>query len=55
VNEAIVRIRDERARLGDVCRIVSELGGFPLVWIGETQEGRVSPVAWFGPAADCEL
>ncbi len=51
-NEAIVRIRDLELLYGEVCRIVAEIGGFPLVWIGQVRELQVLPVACSGPAAD---
>jgi len=52
VNEAIVRADDQGSLYGEVCRIIAELGEFPLVWVGEVKEGRVVPVASCGPAAD---
>ena len=52
VNEAIVRARDEDALYSAVCRIVSETGQFPLVWIGLASGEKVVPVASGGPAAD---
>ncbi|MDM8000026.1 MAG: MEDS domain-containing protein, partial [Dehalococcoidia bacterium] len=51
-NEAIVRIGDAKSLYSEICRIVAEESGFPLVWIGHVQEQDVVPVAWFGPAAD---
>ena len=52
VNEAIVRTRDERALYEEVCRIVAEDGGFPLVWVGLVERGEVAPAAFSGRAAD---
>ncbi len=52
VNEAIVRARDTGALFRDVCRIVAEEGGFPLVWIGQVEGRNVTPVASSGEAAD---
>lgn len=52
VNEAIVRTDDETSLFSQVCQIVAEEGCFPLVWIGETKEQQVVPVAWHGAAAD---
>jgi PAS domain S-box-containing protein len=51
VNESIVRSRDELALCRDVCRIVAEDGGFPLVWIGMVEGRDVRPVASSGTAA----
>ena len=50
VNEAIVRTHDEERLYGEVCRIVAEEGGFPLVWVGRVEEPRVVPTASYGPA-----
>jgi len=52
VNEAIVRTRDEQSLFTEVCSIMAEVGGFPLVWIGQTQGERVLPVACCGREAD---
>jgi len=52
VNEAIVRTRDEQSLFSEVCRIVAEEGGFPLVWIGRVNDRRVGPVASSGPAQE---
>ncbi len=51
VNEAIVRAHDAEALYADVCQIVAEKGGFPLVWIGRLQDQRVVPAAAGGPSA----
>ncbi|VVB64131.1 Methanogenesis regulatory histidine kinase FilI [uncultured archaeon] len=52
VNEAIVRVGEVDSLYSEIYRIVSEVGGYPLVWIGEVKEGLVMPVAWSGPASD---
>lgn len=52
VNEIIVRTHDESTLLGEVCRIVVEQGGFPLVWIGLLEGNRLVQAAKFGPAID---
>jgi PAS domain S-box-containing protein len=52
VNEAIVRTGDAETLCAEVCRIVAEIGEFPLVWIGELRDRRVVPTARAGPAAD---
>ena len=50
VNETIVRIHDAESLNFEICRIVSEVGGFPLVWIGQVRDQQVVPVAWSGTA-----
>ncbi len=52
VNETIVRTHDAESLFSEICKIVSEVGGFPLVWIGQVKEQQVVPSAWSGPAAD---
>ena len=52
VNEAIVRTHDAESLYSNICRIVADVGGYPLVWIGQVKEGLVMPVAWSGPASD---
>ena len=52
VNEAIVRVRDAERLYSEVCRIVAEIGEFPLVWIGEVRGRQIVPVASAGSAAD---
>ena len=51
VDEAIVRARDVDLLCAEVCRIVAERGGFPLVWVGQVQEQQVVPLTSWGPAA----
>ena len=50
INAAIVRIRDKKALLTEVGRIVCEQGKFELVWIGTIDEEaqQVWPLAWHG-------
>lgn len=52
VNEAIVRIHDEGLLFSEVCQIVMEESGYPLVWIGQVRGDQVVPVAGCGRAAD---
>jgi PAS domain S-box-containing protein len=52
VNETIVRTRDRRTLFAEVCRIVSEEGGFPLVWIGLVEGTRVVPAVCCGKASE---
>jgi PAS domain S-box-containing protein len=51
VNEAIVRIREERPLYSEICRIVAEVGGFDVVWVGEVDGRRVVRRASAGPAS----
>jgi PAS domain S-box-containing protein len=51
-NEAIVRIRDLELLYKEVCRIVADIGGFPLVWIGQVKELQIVPLACSGSATD---
>ncbi len=48
VNEAIVRTRDEKTLYGEICRIATETGDFPLAWIGLVEGHAVIPVASAG-------
>lgn len=52
VNEAIVRVHNEESLYSEICRIVADVGGYPLVWIGHVKDELVMPVAWSGPASD---
>ena len=50
-NQAVVRSEDETDLLKKICRVVVELGGYPLAWAGfvESSEAKViSPVAQAG-------
>lgn len=54
-NEAIIKAGDEAALLGDVCRIIVNMGGYRLAWIGEVKHDReknIVPAAAFGPDLD---
>jgi PAS domain S-box-containing protein len=52
VNETIVRTHDAERLYSEVCRIVSEEGGFPLTWVGLVDGKQVVPVACCGTACD---
>ncbi len=52
VNEAIVRVDDEAELYGEVCGIIGESSGYPLVWVGRVYNGHVVPIASCGPEAD---
>lgn len=50
-NQALVRIADEQELLDEVCRVIVEVGGFRMAWVGlaELDEAKtVRPVAWAG-------
>jgi PAS domain S-box-containing protein len=48
VNEAIVRLRDPDRLYAEVCRIVVEIGGFRLAWIGQIEGARMLPLVHAG-------
>jgi CheY-like chemotaxis protein len=50
-NLALVRVKEEPALLQEICRIIIDLGGYPLVWIGYAEQDAaksVRPVAQAG-------
>lgn len=50
-NQTVVRATEEPALLQDVCRIIVDLGGYPLVWAGFVEQDAaqtVRPVAQAG-------
>lgn len=50
-NEVLVRTTEEKRLLDEVCRILVELGGYRLAWVGEAledEEKTVRPLAWAG-------
>jgi signal transduction histidine kinase/integral membrane sensor domain MASE1 len=53
VNQAIVHATDRVALLGEACRLLVELGGFRMAWVGFKDEaaGRLVPVASAGHVA----
>ena len=50
VNQAIVHAEDRATLLSDTCRLLVDLGGFRMAWIGFKDEasGRLVPAAWAG-------
>lgn len=50
INEAIVRVPDERQLYEEACRIAVERGGFLMAWVGrdEPSQARLMPVARWG-------
>lgn len=54
-NKAMIRARTEQELVNDICRIVCEVAGYKMAWIGmaEHDEQRsVRPVAWSGDIDD---
>jgi len=50
-NQAILRTRDEKELMQDICRILVEVGGYRLAWVGfaeQDDDQSVRPVAQFG-------
>ena len=50
-NQVLVRAEDEQTLLDDICRIVCDMAGYCLAWVGfvEHDEARsIRPVAWAG-------
>ncbi|MDP3984745.1 MAG: GAF domain-containing protein, partial [Acidimicrobiia bacterium] len=50
-SDALIRAKDEQVLLREVCRIIVEIGGYPLAWVGFDQGDRscsVKPVAQWG-------
>jgi diguanylate cyclase (GGDEF)-like protein len=54
VNALIARARDVDRLFAETCRIASDLGGYPLAWIGlvDRETMRIVPRAWAGPLGD---
>jgi len=53
-NEVVVRATDEIKLLTKICQIITEIGGFPLVWVGYSEQDEpksVRLVAWAGAEA----
>jgi PAS domain S-box-containing protein len=50
-NKAMIRARTEQELLDDICRIVGDIAGYKLAWIGMGQDDdakSILPVAWSG-------
>lgn len=51
VNERLVHAKDEKSLLNDVCRVIVDVGGYKLAWVGFVQDDErksVLPVAHHG-------
>jgi PAS domain S-box-containing protein len=51
-NQVVVRATEEPALLQEVCRIIVDLGGYPLVWVGFAEQDAAQTVR---PAAQAGL
>lgn len=50
-NEAMVHINEERLLLQEICRIITEIGGYIFAWVGfamEDEKKSIHPVAYAG-------
>ena len=55
INQALIRVADEKTLLNDACRISVEVGGYLMAWVGFSQQDKtkkVSPVSSFGVGVD---
>ena len=53
-NEVVVRATDEMELLTKICQIITEIGGFPLAWVGYAEQDEsksIRPIAWAGARA----
>jgi PAS domain S-box-containing protein len=51
MNEALLHAKTEEELLTEYCRIVVEVGGYRMAWVGFAEEGpekRILPVAYYG-------
>jgi PAS domain S-box-containing protein len=51
MNDALLRAKTEKELLTEYCRIVVEVGGYRMAWVGFAEEGpekRIRPVAHYG-------
>ncbi|WP_156302921.1 PAS domain S-box protein, partial [Methylogaea oryzae] len=54
-NETLIHATDEFQLLRDMCRLIVEVGEFPLAWVGYVDSGQpqsIAPMAWFGEHAE---
>lgn len=51
VNQTLIRATDEQTLLSEVCRIICEVGGYRMAWVGYREADphqTLLPVAWWG-------
>jgi len=54
-NQLLIRIPDEKTLLNEVCRVIADIGGYPLAWVGfamQDEAKTVLPVAGAGEHID---
>lgn len=55
INQALVHITDEKTLLNETARIIGDIGGYSLMWIGFAEKDTaktVRPVVWSGLSVD---
>jgi signal transduction histidine kinase len=51
VNQTLIRATDEQTLLSEVCRIICEVGGYRMAWVGykdDDPQQTLRPKAWWG-------
>src|SRR5262245_47528708 len=49
-NQALIKVREERALLEEICRIVVEVAGYRLCWVGYAEKDEARTVRPVGQA-----
>lgn len=52
-SQAMVRACAESELLNEICRIIVEIGKYPLAWVGLTEASQIKPVACQGMPLEC--
>lgn len=50
-NQALVKMQSEQALLQEICRVVSDVGGYRMAWVGYAKDNdakSIVPMAWSG-------
>ena len=51
VNQTLIRATEEQTLLSEVCRIIGEVGGYRMAWVGyknDDPDQTLRPMAWWG-------
>jgi len=43
-NQALIRVTDEKILLQEICRLIVDIGGYPLAWVGLAQQDKAKTV-----------